>query len=234
MQETLFAPQSHGFEPLVSQSGSAGDWQKIPGLTFVPDFLTHREEDALVELADSQTWQNTYQRRTQHYGAAYPDGGRWATRKEMPASLRHLGKRLARLTGQEANQLSINEYLPGQGIAPHIDKNEDNNPWIGDISLLSGIGFYLENAHRPAENWEIYLPPRSLLILSGFARHCLRHGIRPRQKDLLSNGLELERSRRLGLILRRVEEPAHSGMAPVSSVFGNPGPVREIRGEMTG
>src|SRR5204862_375795 len=47
---------------------------RIPGLSYLPDFITSEEEMRLLELVDSMPWSHEYSRRRQHYGQAYYAG----------------------------------------------------------------------------------------------------------------------------------------------------------------
>lgn len=37
------------------------------------------------------------------------------------------------------DQIIVNEYTPGQGIAPHMDHSGSFDEWIVSISLISGV-----------------------------------------------------------------------------------------------
>ena len=43
----------------------------VPGLTYLPNFLSEVEEDELFELIDKQMWSEELKRRVQHYGWRY-------------------------------------------------------------------------------------------------------------------------------------------------------------------
>lgn len=99
-------------------------------------------------------------------------------------------------------QVIVNEYEPGQGIAAHIDCE----PCFGDViaSLSSGSACIMEFTDtRSGEVIEHYLEPRSRLILSGESRFNWKHGIPARKSDII-NGITRPRGRRLSLTFRNV------------------------------
>ena len=116
-------------------------------------------------------------------------------------------------------QLTVNQYLPGQGIAPHIDTESCIGPIIPVINLGSGITMILEKrrSNNDSDNnndssttnrikKHVWLPRRSLLILSGESRYLYSHGIAPRVNDKVSGTL-IPRQIRLSLTFRQVLYP---------------------------
>ena len=116
-------------------------------------------------------------------------------------------------------QLTVNQYLPGQGIAPHIDTESCIGPIIPVINLGSGITMLLEkrkhNNNDDNDNTSstttrikkhVWLPRRSLLILSGESRYLYTHGIAPRVNDKVKGTL-IPRQIRLSLTFRQVLYP---------------------------
>ncbi|MEM9285980.1 MAG: alpha-ketoglutarate-dependent dioxygenase AlkB, partial [Pseudomonadota bacterium] len=104
----------------------------------------------------------------------------------------------------EPNQIIVNEYLPGQGIAPHIDCLPCFAETI--ISLSLGSSCMMDFSKEGIQHKEhVVLEPRDLLILTGPARSTWRHGIAARKSDLI-NGVRRPRSRRVSLTLRVVEQ----------------------------
>ncbi|NHK26295.1 alpha-ketoglutarate-dependent dioxygenase AlkB [Parvularcula flava] len=180
----------------------------VEGLQYVPDYLDTDTEAALVNFIDQQPWRNDLARRVQHHGYVYD----YRTRQirpdmylgEIPAPFATLAQRLvagghfARLP----DQVIVNEYMPGQGIAPHTDCILCFGDTIASVSLLSACE--MEFLHPPTGQREaLYLEPGSLLVLSGPARYHWRHTIRPRRSDVVG-GVRLQRTRRLSLTFRSV------------------------------
>ena len=123
------------------------------------------------------------------------------------------------------NQLTVNEYVPGQGIGSHIDTETAFDDGILIITLNGGIvmefrkvidddasaktndGCLCKNSsnkiqrNKIQERKLVYLPPRSLMLLSGDARYKWEHMIVSRMTDTV-DGTVLPRKMRVSLTLR--------------------------------
>jgi alkylated DNA repair dioxygenase AlkB len=103
------------------------------------------------------------------------------------------------------DQMLVNEYLPGQGIAPHRDYAAFGRTVVS-LSLLSPC--VMDFRHRETGRRErLLLLPRSLSVLSDEARYDWEHGIAPRGRGTW-HGLRLERRRRLSVTFRFLASPA--------------------------
>lgn len=105
-------------------------------------------------------------------------------------------------------QLIINEYYPGQGIAPHIDHIKRFGPIVACISLGSGIVMDFEKitpasagSEAVVEKYSIYVKPRSLYFMSGDARYKWKHSIASRKTDVV-DAKKIKRGRRVSLTFR--------------------------------
>jgi len=183
----------------------------VEGVRYVPDFLDRETEAALAEFIDRQSWRDDLARRVQHYGYVYDYRARQIRPDmylgDLPAPFATLSERLVAKNGfnRLPDQVIVNEYLPGQGIAPHTDCVPCFGDTIASISLLSACE--MEFLHSPTSRREaLLLEPRSLLALSGPARLDWQHAIRPRKSDRVGR-LRLPRSRRLSLTFRTVKLP---------------------------
>jgi alkylated DNA repair dioxygenase AlkB len=193
-------------ETLFPLAVTAADVPPVPGLRYLPEYLSRAEERALVEAIDSLPWNTEWRRRCQPYGAGYgtrgaappiPDWGRW------------LAKRLLKdgITAEPFDQMLVNEYLPGQGIAPHRDYAPYGRTVVS-LSLLSAC--VMDFRHVPTDRRErLLLLPRSLLVMSDEARYDWEHGIAPRKRDAWY-GLQVPRLRRLSVTFRSLA----AGAAP--------------------
>ena len=172
----------------------------IPGLEYLPDFISAEEERALMKAIDGQPWLNDLKRRVQHYGYKYD----YKERAVKPDSyLGPLPDWLGPVTHKlpfKPDQAIVNEYEPGQGISAHIDCVPCFGATIASLSLGSGAIMQFSNRN---EKQEIYLEPRSLIVLSGEARFRWAHAIPARKSDTLG-GFKIDRSRRLSLTFRTV------------------------------
>ena len=87
------------------------------------------------------------------------------------------------------DQLIVNEYTPGQGIAAHIDSALFASP-IVSVSL--GACCVMDFC-RGAAKVAVALPPRSAVVLDGDARHRWSHAIAARTSDVI-DGVRRERT----------------------------------------
>ena len=100
----------------------------------------------------------------------------------------------------QARQAIVNHYRPGEGISPHVDLLGRYSDGIIGVSLNGGTvmdfvkvqgpedscgprGDGIEDSPRLAES--VYLPERSVIVLSGEARYEWTHGIARRFTDLV-------------------------------------------------
>jgi alkylated DNA repair dioxygenase AlkB len=138
----------------------------------------------------------------QHYGYKYDYAARFIDHNHclgaMPSWLEALCDKLCndKIFSIKPDQIIINEYMPGQGIAPHIDRISCFSDTIASLSLLSQceMDFTDNTAHHA-----IMLYPRSLLILKNQARYIWHHGIKHRKSDG-----RMARTRRISLTFRKV------------------------------
>jgi alkylated DNA repair dioxygenase AlkB len=174
----------------------------IPGLTYIPSYISSEYEHELLNLIDAQNWNLDLKRRTQHYGYKYDYTARSVDPSyylgEMPYWIDELCNKLCAesIFIEKPDQVIINEYMPGQGIAPHVDCVPCFGGVICSLSLASGCVMSLTNGDTEQS---IYLEPRSLLILQSDARYQWKHGIAARKRD---NGVR--RGRRISLTFRKV------------------------------
>lgn len=179
--------------------------EKLPvsGLSYVADFINPEEERALLAAVDPGPWTGIWQRRTQHFGQSYhgynEEGAKGPT--PMPEWVQPLACRLVQygLFLAPANQVGVNEYQPGQGIAPHVDRNEGD---IASLSLGSGCVMDLVSLYgKPSISF--FLAPRSVIVITGEARTEWKHGIARRQKDVI-DGRAYRRRRRVAIVFRHI------------------------------
>ncbi|KAL3795439.1 hypothetical protein ACHAWO_011478 [Cyclotella atomus] len=98
------------------------------------------------------------------------------------------------------NQLTINEYTPGQGIGSHVDTETAFDDGLLIITLSGGIVMEFRKVNQDVKKL-VYLPPRSLILLSGEARYTFEHMIVSRTTDTV-NGEVIPRKIRVSLTLR--------------------------------
>jgi alkylated DNA repair dioxygenase AlkB len=155
------------------------DIDDVPGLSLVCDIMTEEQEAVLVHHIDEGEWNTQISRRTQHYGYVYDYNSRKAMPKptipiptwcnELIAEMQMLG--LMRFT---PDQMIINEYKPGQGIAAHIDKPDDFGDQIISVSLCTEVPMVFT---KGSARVEVPLPRRSAVSLQKDARYTWKHAI---------------------------------------------------------
>lgn len=83
-----------------------------------------------------------------------------------------------------ARQAIVNLYRPGEGIAPHVDLLSRFGDGIVGVSLGAGVAMRFARSGGTGDEYEeVWLPPRSVIVLSGEARYTWTHGIVPRGRD---------------------------------------------------
>jgi len=102
----------------------------------------------------------------------------------------------------DINQVTINEYTPGQGIGSHVDTLTAFEDGLLIITLNGGIVMEFRKVGTTNNVKKlVYLPPRSLILLSGDARYKWEHMIVSRSTDTV-DGKVLPRKLRVSLTLR--------------------------------
>ncbi|MDE0482794.1 MAG: alpha-ketoglutarate-dependent dioxygenase AlkB [Candidatus Poribacteria bacterium] len=181
----------------------------IHGLKYIPEYINEVQHDWLLDQIDKQPWLDDLKRRVQHYGFKYDYKARKVNLDmrigELPEWLERLSKKLHEdgHMSEIADQVIINEYEPGQGIAGHIDCEPCFRDTIASLSLGSGCVMDFTNKDDKTQKIPAWLAPRSLVVLSGEARYKWLHGIAGRKSDPWE-GEKHERGRRVSLTFRKV------------------------------
>lgn len=179
----------------------------ISGLQYIFQYLNTNYHDSLLSAIDQAPWLNDLKRRVQHYGFKYDYKFRRIDLSmkigELPAWALQIATDLheKQFFRDLPDQLIVNEYLPGQGIAPHIDCEPCFEDTIASISLGSACVMDFTHSIRK-EKIPILLEPRSLVILQGDSRYFWTHGIAGRKADVFE-GKPFLRQRRVSLTFRK-------------------------------
>jgi len=134
-------------------------------------------ENTLIKNILSCSWNTELSRRTQQYGYKYDYFNKSIKKIDtsipeyilLPCILQHI----------QPEQVIVNEYTDGQGIASHIDSTIFGEK-IVILSLASDTNMTF-STRTDAIN--IKLPRRSMLILSDHMRYKLQHGIKRHTGD---------------------------------------------------
>ncbi|EAA06093.3 AGAP003866-PA [Anopheles gambiae str. PEST] len=204
-----------------------------PSIYYLPDFITKEEECAIMQAVDKTPrprWTQLSNRRLINYGGVPHPKGMIA--EDIPVWLHHYVERINQLNvyaeGIKANHVLVNEYLPGQGIMPHLD-GPLFFPTITTISCGSHtvLEYYEQTEDASGQDGSgslvrqhktsVLLEPRSLLVVKDDMYHKYLHSISEREEDtidarvanlsLVSNahaGDVLRRDKRISLTIRHV------------------------------
>lgn len=203
----------------------------IPGLYLVHDFVSTKEEEALLASIDERPWKTLAKRRVQHYGYEFCYETRNVNTRqhlgELPSFVSPIIEKILLFPDLDnaasivLDQLTVNEYPPGVGLSPHIDTHSAFEGFIFSLSLagpcIMEFRRYTDSAWltkdmamQTPENGSnflrraIYLPPRSMLLLSGEARYAWHHYIPHHKIDLVKDSVIRRASRRVSFTFRKV------------------------------
>ncbi|XP_041055789.1 alkylated DNA repair protein alkB homolog 8 [Carcharodon carcharias] len=168
-----------------------------PGLLVVEDIISPEYEKMLLAFVDGSpnaTMENAQKslkhRRVKHYGYEFRyDNNNIDKNKPLPGGLPEICDEVLEQSMEKGyvkfkpDQLTINQYEPGQGIPPHIDTH---SPFEDGIICLSlGAETVMDFKHPNGHSVAVLLPRRSLLVMSGESRYLWSHGIIPRKFDVV-------------------------------------------------
>jgi alkylated DNA repair protein alkB homolog 6 len=190
---------------------------------YVPDFITEQDEQQILrdlEKVSKIKWTLLSNRRLINFGGVpHPRGMICET---IPDWLQQYLDRLNKLeifANKKANHCLLNEYLPGQGIMPHLD-GPLFYPTIATISCASHT--VLEFRHPLDDNsaesnrllCKFLVAPRSLLVLKEEMYEQYLHSIAEATEDTIDDsfvnvdvcsiGTVIPRSKRISLTIRHV------------------------------
>jgi alkylated DNA repair dioxygenase AlkB len=180
----------------------------ISGLTLIQDFISREEEANLINQIDQSAWLNDLQRRVQHYGYKYDYKARTINKSmrigNLPAwSIEVINKMLAKnVINFTPDQLIINEYVIGQGIASHTDCEPCFGDTIVSLSLGGACVMNFNPKSEPHSIVPILLEPRSLVVMRGPSRYDWMHGITARKSDRFNERM-FKRIRRVSMTFRK-------------------------------
>ena len=210
MKQQSLIPDLHG-EPLEASDPEniICNFRDVPGLRYLKTFLNVEHQRDLLMQIDNNPWLTDLSRRVQHYGYKYDYKARRVDHSMKIGALPPFGKEIAKklvnqgLMQTEADQLIINEYQPGQGIAAHIDCE----PCFGDEIVTVSLGAVYEmTLESQGQKVAIPLPLGSCLVFTGDARWKWTHAIVPRKSDPNPRGgKRIPRQRRVSLTFRNVK-----------------------------
>lgn len=172
----------------------------IEGLTYVPGFVSEAEERELLFRLDAVPWSTEMKRRVFSFGSSYGPDGQRVARAPLPEWVQAIADRLHErgLFTPVPDRALANEYLPGQGISPHVDYKSDFGDTVASLSLGSDVAM---DFARGGKSETVWLERRSVVVMKGVARYEWTHGIARRKSDRVGEFV-VPRSRRVSLTFR--------------------------------
>lgn len=202
-----------------------------PSVYYIPEFITLEEEERIIERVSSAPkpkWTQLSHRRLQNWGGIPHPKGMIA--EKLPEWLLVFTERIGKLGlfgGKQPNHVLVNEYLPGQGIMPHLD----GPLFYPTVTTISCGSHTVLNFCSPRQSDEavvqsvddlkvasLLLERRSLVVLQDDMYTKYLHGIAEVRCDTVSGaeanlrlcggqystGAELQRTTRISLTVRHV------------------------------
>lgn len=162
-----------------------------PTVFYIPNFITRDEESHIIKNVYSvpkPKWTFLSNRRLQDYGGVPHEKGMIA--ENIPSWLQVYMDKVDELNvfeGKKANQVLINEYLPGQGIMPHTD-GPIFSPTITTITCGSHtiLEFWENNEYRK-KVCDLLLERCSLVIIKNDMYAKYLHSICEVATDVISS-----------------------------------------------
>jgi len=181
----------------------------VPGLQVIPEAVSAEDEARCIAFIEQQPWERKIKRRVQHYGYEFE----YLTK--LPGEVQRAIPDCFQQLAPGFHQCTVNEYLPGVGIAPHVDTHSCFGDVIVVISLLAPItmDFTTEN-----EKQSLYIPRRSKMILEEASRYQYFHGIASRKSDVFADRI-VARQRRVSLTFRTLRAPDSDGRVHCQCVW---------------
>lgn len=212
----VFDPKKMQFEP---------DCEKImiPGLEYLPDYVSEEEEAAIMKIIDSNPWSTAISRRQQHYGLVY-----YHTRHNL-ASIQPINQPTAVLPLEAFDfivkrliedgffpkedpptQCLVNEYIEQQRIASHVDNPDAFGDVVVSLSLVQPCYMTMRLEEDESQETRVLMERRSLLVMRDDARFKWKHGITAKKHFIIPNTGEVvhrdEHYRRISLTFRKLLE----------------------------
>jgi alkylated DNA repair dioxygenase AlkB len=178
-----------------------------PGLILRNNWLSDDEHANAVAEVDNNHFETMLLRRVQHYGARYDyessQVSEIGSAPPIPPVLKSIGERLFSedFFERSPEQVIVNEYFPGQGIASHVDR-QSFGPAVATISLLESWPMIFSKTDG-TKKLEVLLEVKSLAVMTNESRSEWAHEIAKRKVDKIG-GLKIARCRRLSLTYRTI------------------------------
>jgi alkylated DNA repair dioxygenase AlkB len=134
--------------------------ERIPGLIYVPAFLSEAQEAQIVAAIDRGPWRADLRRRVQHFGWRYDYKAREIDSSMRLGPLPEWAMILAKRLNTEGylphipDQVIVNEYVGKQGINRHTDCIPCFDDGVAMLSLLESWEMIFRDDRRGADRKE--------------------------------------------------------------------------------
>ena len=197
----------------AEQVGAVGRWRDLPGRRRRPrgGELTRRpprEQAAVLGGLEADLGELTAERNQAMRFGPLPPAVAAAADLALRV-LRHRGLRPASPAdgGEPFNQMIVNRYAPGQGLAEHVDLAAFDD-LVLNFSFESALVMDFRRVDDDRDHVPVLLRPGDLLALQGEARWEWRHGIAERAADVWE-GVRIPRRQRTSVTVRRMRAAVH-------------------------
>ncbi|CAG7823393.1 unnamed protein product [Allacma fusca] len=218
--QTMYVGFLGGEPPLESIEAASPFKVGLPeGLELIPEFISEEEEENILKTLVPEDLnglgQSLKRRWVRHFGFDFDydtnnvDTTKPSAYAEFPKCVSPVVERLVEknIVRKKPEQITLNHYLPGQGIPPHVDTHSPFEEPILSLSLKGSVVMDFRDGIRHSA---IILPRRSLLVMKGESRFLWTHGIANRTFDVLldvDEGVTARpREPRLSLTFRLLKE----------------------------
>ena len=173
----------------------------IPGLLYLPEFVTKREQQEILKLIYSKEWSTVLHRRQQFYGKVY-----FHTTHDLQQIQPVLNKNCndinefkfiidrfmdMNLFSTFPDQILVNEYVGQMGIASHHDTEIAFGDTIVTLSLVNSCWLVLKHEQET----KLLMEPRSLLVMKQDCRYLYKHGITKSKWVPINETMGVERTK---------------------------------------
>jgi len=181
----------------------------IKGLTLHKQFINQQESKELWELIQQQNWSKEISRDTIHYGMRYDYKEKILKQApSIPEWLTTLVKRVEKEAQfkQSVDQIIINRYCEGQGIAPHVDHIQLFGDTIATLSLGRETIIFFKRLHHNTSS--VLAESNSLIVLKDEARYKWTHSLKldKNNKDKKNNNDKQKKKERISITFRTINK----------------------------
>ena len=180
----------------------------VPGLYIQENVMDENTEQAIINWLDQRQWSTVLPRRTQHFGYNYGYKSHGLTKADpFDSWVSILGTWLDQNNIlKSADQCIVNEYTKDQKIGKHVDRSDIFGDKIVSISLGGDTNFIFRNLSTK-ESVELFIPRRSILIMTGDSRYNWSHEI-PKRLTVNHDGHQIRKNddyRRISMTYRKTK-----------------------------